>query len=488
MRSKLTLVLLAAGCLIADASGADSQPAHAVVIRLVDGHAAEFRGVSRRIWEFAEMGYQEHQSSALLQQQLQSAGFTIDGGVADMPTAFVASFGQGKPVIGILGEFDSLPGLSQDAMPERRPLVANAPGHGCGHNLLGAGGALAAVAVKEYLVRNHLPGTVRFYATPAEEGGSGKVYMVRAGLFHDVDAVLHWHPGDSNSVTTGDGVLAMMSAKFEFHGLAAHAAAASDRGRSALDGLMLMANAVEMLREHVPSSTRIHYIVSKGGSAPNIVPDDAELFLYARHPSMPVLGGIWDRIVKCAQGAAMATETTVEWHFVNSDYNILNNAPLAERAYRNFGEIGGIVYTPAEREFAEKMVRVLPGGTAARLGSERLVQPLDRPPDPDDAAGSTDVGDVSWVVPTIGVRTATWVPGTPAHSWYAVAASGMAIGQDGMLLAAKVLAVTTADLFTDSQLREAAKRDFERGAAAAKYQSEIPAGQKPPLDYRNTTR
>jgi aminobenzoyl-glutamate utilization protein B len=460
---------------------------HPDMIQLVESHAAEYRTVSRAIWELAEMGYQERKSSAMLQEHLRGAGFQVQAGIADMPTAFIASFGQGRPVIAILGEFDSLPGLSQDAVPERKPVAANAPGHGCGHNLLGAGGALAAVAVKEYLETNHLSGTVRFYGTPAEEGGSGKVYMVRAGLFGDVDAVLHWHPGDNNSVTTGDGMLAVITAKFEFHGLASHAAAAPDKGRSALDGLMLMANAVEFLREHVPSSTRIHYVVTKGGAAPNIVPDDAELFLYARHPSMTVLSLIWERILKCAQGAAMATETTVDTRVVSSDYNIINNGPLAERAYRNFAEVGGLTYTAAEREFAEKLQRALPEGTALGLGREHSVQSLERRLEAGGGA-STDVGDVSWVVPTIGISAATWVPGTPAHSWYAVAASGMEIGQDGMVLAAKVLAITAADLLTDAKLREAAKSDFATRMKGLHYESKIPAGQKPPLDYRNTAK
>lgn len=462
--------------------GADLSPAHRDVIQNVETHASEYRDVSRKVWEFAEVGYQEQKSSALLQRQLKAAGFTIQSGVAGMPTAFVASYGNGKPVIGILGEFDALPGLSQDAVPERRPLVANAPGQACGHNLLGAGGVLAAVAVRDYMASNKTPGTVRFYGSPAEEGGSGKVYLVRAGLFQDVDAVLHWHPGDHNAVVAGEGVLAMMSAKFEFHGSAAHAAAAPERGRSALDGLMLMANAVEFLREHVPSAARMHYIVSKGGSAPNIVPDEAELFLYVRHPSMTVLTGIWDRIIKCSQGAAMATETTVNWRIVNSDYNLLGNTPLAEQIHRNFREVGGLTYTPAEQEFAEKLIRVLPAGPVRKLGSERNVEPLANPDSL--GGGSTDVGDVSWIVPTIGITTATWVPGTPAHSWYAVASSGMAIGQDGMVLAAKVLAITAQDLLTNQGLRQQATSELKRQLGGAKYESKIPAGQGPPLDYR----
>ena len=467
------------------ALAADILPAHGDVVRLVEARAAAYRDVSRKIWEFAELGYHEDKSSALLQQTLAAAGFDVQAGVAQIPTAFVASWGQDKPVIGILGEFDALPGLSQDAVPERKPVLTGAPGHGCGHNLLGSGAALAAVAIKEYLAEQHLPGTVRYYGTPAEEGGSGKVYMLRAGLFREVDAVLHWHPGDSNTVTTGAGMLAVITAKFEFHGLASHAAAAPEKGRSALDGLMLMANAVEFLREHVPSSTRIHYIVTKGGAAPNIVPDDAELFLYARHPSLPVLKGIWERILKCANGAAMATETTVECRIISSDANIVDNAPLGERVYRNFTEIGGLTYTSAEQKFAEKLFSLLPPGTAAKLGSERTVQPLDRQ-QAEGGGASTDVGDVSWNVPTMGITAATWVPGTPAHSWYATAASGMAIGQDGMVLAAKVLAVTAQDLFTDPQLLAAAKADFAKRLARVRYESAIPADQKPPLDYRES--
>jgi aminobenzoyl-glutamate utilization protein B len=483
MRPKLAVFMLSAAAPWA-ALAADISATHSEVIRLVETHAAAYRDVSRKIWEFAEMGYQETRSSALLQQTLAATGFDVKAGVAQIPTAFVASWGQGKPVIGILGEFDALPGLSQDAVPERKPLVAGAPGHGCGHNLLGSGAALAAVAIKEYLAAHHLPGTVRYYGTPAEEGGSGKVYMLRAGLFRDVDAVLHWHPGDSNTVTTGAGMLAVITAKFEFHGLASHAAAAPEKGRSALDGLMLMANAVEFLREHVPSSTRIHYIVTKGGAAPNIVPDDAELFLYARHPSMTVLQGIWERILKCANGAAMATETTVECRIVSSDANIVDNAPLSQRVYRNFTEIGGVAYTPAEQAFAEKLFSLLPPATVAELGTERTVQPLDRQHG-DGGGASTDVGDVSWSVPTTGITAATWVPGTPAHSWYATATSGMAIGQDGMVLAAKVLAVTAQDLFTEPPLLAAAKADFAKRMAGIKYESGIPPNQRPPLDYRN---
>lgn len=464
------------------AIGADVPADHKQVLQSIDAHAAQFTEISRRIWEFAEVGYQETKSTALLQKALEDAGFTVQAGVAEIPTAFVATYGQGKPVIGILGEFDALPGLSQDAVPYRRILVPEAPGHACGHNLFGAGSALAAVSIKEYLERNKLPGTIRYYGTPAEEGGSGKVYMTRAGLFNDADAVLHWHPGDSNEVENGNS-LAMISAKFRFHGQAAHASVSPERGRSALDAAMLMNIAVDMLREHVPSTTRIHYTISKGGASPNVVPDLAETFLYARSPSMTTLDGIWERILKCAQGAALATETKLEVQIVNSDYNILPNTPLANLIYKNFVEVGGMHYSPEERAFAEALVRNLPEGAARKLGSESTVEPV-REPDPNEPTGSSDVGDVSWAVPTAGISTATWVPGTPAHSWQAVASGGGRIGQDGMILAAKVLAITAADLYVNPQVLREAKADFEKRRAGEQYRSRIPADQKPPLNYR----
>ena len=238
------------------------QPArHQQVLQLVEEHSAHFSATSKTIWEYAELGYHEEKSSSLLRRELESAGFRVQSTVADEPTAFVATYGQGEPVVGILGEFDALPGLSQAATPDRSPLIANAPGHGCGHNLLGSGAALAAVALKEYMERNHVTGTLRYYGTPAEEGGDGKVYMLRAGLFRDVDVVLQWHPASENVVSNG-GALAMNSAKFLFHGMAAHAAMAPERGRSALDAVMLMGTGIEYLREHVPSNSRIHYIIT----------------------------------------------------------------------------------------------------------------------------------------------------------------------------------------------------------------------------------
>jgi aminobenzoyl-glutamate utilization protein B len=457
-------------------------PQHQQVIALVSANAPAYQRVSKQIWDYAELGYHEQKSATLLESELKSAGFSIETPLPDMPTAFVASFGAGKPVIGILGEFDALPGLSQQTSPDRNPVVAGAPGHGCGHNLLGSAAALAAVSVKQYMEKNHIAGTLRFYGTPAEEGGSGKVYMLRAGLFKDVDVVLHWHPADRNSVFNG-GTLADSSAKFTFHGVAAHAAFAPDRGRSALDAVMLMGNAVEFMREHVPSNTRLHYIITKGGVAPNVVPDLAQLFLTARSPSTDVLGGIWERIQKCAQGAALMTETSFDLKVVSSDANVLPNQPLAELAQKELLEVGGFTYTPEQKQFALDLQKSLPTVVPGHFDSSSAIVPL-QPADPNAPAASTDVGDISWFVPTIGFTAATFVSGCPPHTWQAAATAGMSIGQEAMLIAAKSLALISADLYAHPETIAAAKADLDSQLKTMTYKTAIPAGQKPPIGYR----
>jgi aminobenzoyl-glutamate utilization protein B len=458
------------------------QNSHQQLEKLVDQHSAQYIETSKQIWKYAELGYHEEKSSALLQQDLKSAGFTLQIDVADEPTGFIASYGQGKPVIAILGEFDALPGLSQAAVPDRSPVVTAAPGHGCGHNLLGSGAALAAVAVKEYMAANHVPGTLRYYGTPAEEGGSGKVYMIRAGLFKDVDVVLHWHPSNANGIQNG-GMLAVVAARFTFHGVAAHAAVSPDRGRSALDAIMLMGNGIEFMREHVPSNTRIHYIITNGGAAPNIVPDTATLELMARSPSLTTLDGIWKRILKIADGAALMTETTLEARIQSTDANIIGNDALAKVAQRNLEEVGGFHYTSQEMKFAQELQKTIPPENAGNLESPAVVNPL-RPYDPNQPSASTDAGDVSWNVPTIGFSAATFVPGVAAHSWQATACAGMSIGQRGMVIAAKAIAITAEDLFSDPKLVSAAKADFALKMTGKTYSTQIPADQKPPLDYR----
>jgi aminobenzoyl-glutamate utilization protein B len=451
------------------------------MLRSMEVRAPQFGEISRQIWEYAEVGYKEHKSAALLAAELKKAGFRIEEKYAGIPTAFIASYGSGQPVIGILGEYDALPELSQETVPEHKPRVKGAPGHGCGHNLFGTASALAAITVKEWMQKYNIKGTLRFYGTPAEEGGGGKVYMARAGAFKDVDAVLHWHPGSSNAVSTGT-TLANINAKFRFHGVASHAAGAPERGRSALDGLLLMNHAIEMLREHVPSSTRIHYIITKGGAAPNIVPAFAEGYVYARDADMTILDGVWERIVKCAQAGALGTETRMEMEIVNSVYNMLHNDPLARVIDRNLRTVGGVKYTDQERTFGESLQKTFGGGQAPAIASAEQVEAYGATR---GLGGSTDVADVSWLVPTGGFTAATYVPGTPGHSWQSTACSGMSIGRKGMMVAAKTLAFSAADLLVMPQVLAAAKQDFQKRTANHTYRSRVPATQGAPLHYRD---
>ncbi len=451
----------------------------AALLQKIDRRAEHFTGLSHQIWEFAELSYKETQSSQLLKSELRNVGFQIQENVAGIPTAFTASWGQGKPVIGILGEYDALPGLSQEALPEKK--VRNvAAGHGCGHNLLGVASALAVVAAKDFLAEKNLRGTVRFYGTPAEEGGAGKVYMARAGAFQDCDVVLAWHPGSQNYAGWRNS-LANISAKFRFRGKASHAAIAPEQGRSSLDAVALMNHAVELLREHVPESTRMHYVITNGGAAPNVVPDFAEVYYLARHPDMTTLDGIWARILKCAEAAALATETRMEMEIVSSVHNVLPNDTLNMLLDRNLRHVGGIRYSVEEQTFAEKLRTTLSIENAPSLGSQEQIQRAEEARD----SGSSDVGDVSWLIPTGHLWTATFVPGTPLHSWQATACAGMSIGSKGMLVAAKTLALTAADLFSDSGQLEGAQASFKKRRAGHEYRSRIPANQKPPLNYRD---
>jgi aminobenzoyl-glutamate utilization protein B len=448
------------------------------LVRLVESRRAVDRAVALQIWNWAEVGYQEEQTSARLQKELRDAGFSVRAGVAGMPTAFVAEYGSGKPVIAILAEMDALPGVSQAATPERSPLRGRISGHACGHHLFGTGSTSAGIAIKNWLLANRRGGTIRVYGTPAEEGGAGKSYMVREGLFNDVDVALHWHAGDRNAVTN-EPTLANKSAKFRFNGVAAHAAAAPERGRSALDGVEAMNFMANLMREHIPEDARLHYIVTRGGDAPNVVPEFAEVFYYVRHRNPMVMAEIFDRLVGVSEAAALGTGTTVKHEVIHGAYSLLPNDALAAAVDLNLRRVGGVAYDQAEQAFAEKLFTTL-GKTDLALGSEREVQPIGRRL----GMGSTDVGDVSWVVPTIGFRTATWVPGTPAHSWQAVAAGGMTIGLKGMENASKILALTAADLFSQPELIARARAEFDqRRGVDFKYRSAV-GDRAPPLDYR----
>jgi aminobenzoyl-glutamate utilization protein B len=458
---------------------AQSPDQAAAVLQGLDAKKDAYSSVAKQIWDFAEVGFQEQKSSALLQQQLTSAGFSVEKGVADMPTGFLATWGAGKPVIAVIGEFDALPGLSQAAgEPGRRPLVDGAPGHGCGHNLFGTASLAAAVAVKEWMQANRIQGTLRYYGTPAEEGGGGKVYMIRAGLFRDVDVAVSWHPGDANDASPSSS-LAMITARFKYHGIASHAAAAPEKGRSALDGLESMDYMVNMMREHVPQETRIHYVIFKGGVAANIVPDYAEAEYTARHPDMRVLQGIWERIVAASRGAAMGTGTTVDHEIISSYWNVLPSDTLAEVAEKNLRRVGGFDYTPEERAFAEKL-RATVIGPANPIGSQKEVQPSRY----SVGVASTDMGDISWNVPTVQMRAATFVPGVPAHSWQAVACTGMSIGFKGMMVAAKTLALTTMDLYTTPSTIAKAREEFLKKRGPDFAYTTFVGDRKPPLDFR----
>lgn len=448
------------------------------VLKQLDAKSQSYGDIAQTIFGLAEMGYQEEQSSALLQKTLSDAGFTIKKGVAGIPTAFIAEYGSGAPIIGIMGEYDALPGLSQQAVPEKKS-AGKAAGHACGHHLFGTASTAAAIAVKDWMATNKTKGTIRFYGTPAEEGGSGKVYMVREGLFNDVDVALHWHPSSVNGASAG-AALANKSAKFRFYGVSAHAAAAPQKGRSALDGVEAMNNMVNMLREHVPEKTRIHYVITDGGKAPNVVPDFAEVYYYARHNTRDVVIDVFDRMVKAAEGAALGTGTTMDFEMIGGVHELLPNLTLQKLMHDNLSKVGGMEYTPKEKEFADK-IAISMGYEGVNEEMAKKVQPYKTEA---KAFGSTDVGDVSFTVPTVGMGAATWVPGTPAHSWQAVAAGGTSIGNKGMMIAAKTLALTAINLYQDNKLIDKAKKEFlERRGVDFKY---IPllGDRAPALDYR----
>jgi len=440
----------------------------------------DYKKIALQIWEYAEVGYKEVKSSALHQKTLQDNGFTVQANVADIPTAFVATYGSGKPVIGILAEFDALPGLSQEAVPEKKPIDGKNAGHGCGHHLFGTASVAAGIEIKKLMEEKKISGTVKVYGCPAEEGGSGKVYMVRAGLFNDVDVVIHWHPGSDNSVTM-TSALANKSAKFRFHGLSAHAAAAPDKGRSALDGVESLDYMVNMMREHIPQETRIHYVITNGGKAPNVVPDFAEVYYYVRHPKREDVVSIFDRVVKAAEGAALGTGTTMDYEVIGGTHDLLLNGTLADVMQKDLEKVGGINYTAQEIEFAKKIQSSFTYKVPA-IETAAIVKPIKA--EEDAGGGSTDVGDVSYAVPTVGMRAATWVPGTPAHSWQATACGGTEIGTKGMMVAAKTMALTAIDLYTTPALIEKAKAEFAKDKGDYQYKALL-GDRKPALNYRD---
>lgn len=449
-------------------------------IKDLQGKYDDYKKIALQIWNYAEVGYKEVKSSALHQKTLSDNGFIVEAGVADIPTSFVATYGSGKPVIGILAEFDALPGLAQNATSEKSTIEGQNAGHGCGHHLFGTASVAAAIELKKLMAEGKLKGTIKLYGCPAEEGGSGKVYMVRAGLFNNVDVVIHWHPGNDNEVTM-TSALANSSAKFRFHGLSAHAAAAPERGRSALDGVESMNYMVNMMREHIPQETRIHYVITNGGKAPNVVPDFAEVYYYVRHPKRDQVKDIFERVVNAAKGAALGTGTSVDYEIIGGTHDLLLNKTLGEVMQKDLEKVGGVNYTADEIAFAKKIQATFTF-PAPDLSVATTIKPLNL--SPDAGGGSTDVGDVSYVVPTVGMSAATWVPGVPAHSWQAVACGGTDIGIKGMMVAAKTMALTAIDLYTNQQLIDKATEEFKSQLGNYQYKALL-GDRKPALNYRD---
>jgi aminobenzoyl-glutamate utilization protein B len=438
----------------------------------VEARRAELVALADQVWGFAETALRETRSAELLAAFAERQGFRVERGLAGMPTAFVASYGEGRPVIAVLGEYDALPGLSQKAVSEHAPLEAGAAGHGCGHNLFGPASLGAAIAVKELIAGGRLSGSVRFYGTPAEEAVGGKAYMARDGVFKDVDVALAWHPSDRTRADMQGGQ-AIVDLMVEFKGKAAHAAADPWNGRSAVDAVELFTHAVNLMREHVRPTTRMHYAITAGGDVPNVVPETGRVWIWARDFDRTVLDGVLERLRRAVDGAALAAGVEGKATVQAGDMEILINETGTKMLDANLRWLGPIVYTPEEETFARALQSA--SGVEPR-GMDSAIGPLEGQ---EREGGSTDVGDVSWVTPTLHVSVATAPRGVPWHAWPVVAAGGMSIGHKGMLQAAKTLAATMVDLFEDEAVRSAIRAEFEKKTRGFVYRPYIPDGPPP---------
>jgi aminobenzoyl-glutamate utilization protein B len=462
---------------------AEPDPAENTALAEIDRAADLLKDVNQKIWHFAELGLQEKQSSALLVDILKQRGFEVKTGIAGMPTAFEASYGSGAPVIALLAEYDALPALSQKVSPEQEPMEAGQPGHGCGHSGLAAGSLGAALAVKAAMEQHKLKGTIRLYGTPAEETTIGKVYMLLDGAFQDVDVCLHWHPSSKNQAWNGSSK-AIVSAKFTFKGVAAHASGNPDQGRSALDAVELMNVGVNFMREHLKEDARVHYVITDGGGAPNVVPAKATVWYFVRADDHKDVEANFEWVKEIAQGAALMTRTKMSLQIDTDCHELIPNTPLAELISANFARLPAPKFTAEEQAFARKLQEPLMRefGLTFPTALDELVHPLDGVPE--KSKGSTDVGDISWHVPTCGLRTACFPAGSPGHCWQNVASIGSSIGEKGILYASQVLSVTAIDLLERPELVIAAKHDFEQRMKDRSYVSLIPKGQKPPETIR----
>lgn len=458
-----------------------------VGIQYLNDNFTTYHDLSLELHGYAETGYNETRSSAALIRHLEANGFKVEKGVAGIPTAYVATYGSGSPVIGILTEYDALPGLAQDTVPYKS-VPKNSPngaGHGCGHNLMGTASTAGAVAIAKWLAEGH-QGTIKVFGCPAEEGGGGKAYMVREGCFDGVDAMLDWHTSTSNSTTPTTG-LANVRVRFEFFGTPSHAAASPDKGRSALDAVEAFDFMINMMREHVPSDSRIHYVITDGGAAPNVVPDHAEVLYYFRHQNRKVVMDLLDRALKAAEGAAMGTGTTMKYEIMNGNYEKLTNRNLSQIMHDNMELVGGVNLDERETAFAmELMKNSGVTDTEAALETMRKVQPMG----PDGkGSGSSDVGNVAWVVPTSSISVATFIPGCGGlHSWQATATGGTTIGTKGLLNVSRIYYLTAYDLYNNPELLKGIKEEFETKRGADFKFVPLMGDRKAPLDYNIDTR
>ena len=450
--------------------------------------------LSDKIWGFAEVGFQETRSSEAIAEFLREEGFKVTLGVAGMPSAIVAEYGKPGPVIGFLGEYDALPNLSQKVKVEKDPVTNGAPGHGCGHNLLGVGALGGALVVKDAIAAGEVVGQVKYFGCPAEELVAGKVFMVRAGCFDGVDCALTWHPFNVNGVS-GAMSTAINSAKFHFHGRTAHAAADPFNGRSALDAVEIMNVSTNYLREHVIPDARIHYVITNGGGEPNVVPAEATVWYYVRAPRRFQVEELYQRVIKCAEGAALATDTTMDIEFLNGCYNVMSNSVLERVMLEKFQQVGAPSFTDADREFAAGILKTTPKQYQQEkrelkekydieIGDKILCdfvipQVMEKGK---STPGSTDVGDVSYVVPTAQIAAVGGPFGTTAHSWQRTATAGMNIGHQGMLTAAEVMGLAGLEMLKRPELIKEAKDEFKKQLEDEVYTSPLPEELKPKLD------
>lgn len=444
------------------------------VLASIDSQQGQLIGLSDSVWKFAETALKETKSARVLADYAEKKGFTVQRGVAEMPSAFIASYGSGKPIIGILGEFDALPGLSQKAQTKREALNENAPGHGCGHNMFGAASLGAAVAIKELIASGKIKGTIRFYGTPAEEDIGGKIYMARAGLFNDLDVCLDWHPDYENKANMQSSQ-SMVSYLVEFKGKSAHAASDPWNGKSALDGAEFFAHGINYLREHVRPSVRMHYVFKKAGDVPNVVPAEASVWIWLRDSKRSGVAVVEKRMREIAQGAATMAGVESNIKLLSGDYELLINETGAKALHANMELVGPVTYTKEETDFANEIMKQY--GSEAK-GINGSIKPLEvNKADPD--GGSTDVGDVSYIVPEITLLATTAPYESPWHSWVVVACGGMSIGHKGMLFAAKCLSTTMVDLFENEKLRQDIRKEFEQRKGNEVWKAMLPDGPPP---------